>query len=1521
MSIKEDNILTKAINKKISRRSFIKWSSALGATASMSGLVMQAGAKVAGAAGSAVPAAGTGGAVVEWKPTCCLVCHSWCSIAAGIDANGHIRKIEGCGGQPAYYHNSAGVLMDGSTPSKSPAKPLQHLTVKNHGWGGPEEGLGSSLSGAVAVGATTITLADATDHLDGQTITIDSRLATKTDAAAAEGATVIPVADTTGMYVGQKVSIDGGTKVAVTAVNAGVSFSVGAADALGRGGVKNDKTVTKQTTITASGINSITVVDASLLYAGQQITVDGHLATAAKLTGIHLAGVTTITVNSTTGLNANQDITIGGKKYKITGAAPTATTFVITSALAQNHDNGAAVNGRSQTRQIASIASLVVTLDPLSAHVPALTGADLVELAYFPGATVDGTTENVVQASRLVNVITLGTAAKFAHASGDGSKTSNWSGTNVISAKDSTTGNKLQAKGDDANHIPVGEGFLPYAPHNKGRICAKGNDGVEHLYDPDRIKYPLLRVGERGQGLWKKVTWKVALDTIANVLREMAGVMTDVDGGSNGGRGEALQHRLVHWVGRNEHFSPPAFSKTYGTPNHMEHTSICELSRHVAGRTLWGHHWSSVDLQEHSGEAIQDPTYDSANTLTLDRNIHDIDYYIEWGGNPAEAKIPHSSCANHLGDRRRSNMVGYSGATRTSVSGGTVLGRIVTIDVRQSNTAAFSDEYFQVNPGSDGALALFIMYGVLGAAGANADTVRKELDYGHNGGTGGYCYNHPADASNYDDRGRFYYGLFKSEENGLASGQHVPPGKSLESYLFSNAIPTGSKGFAEDLGLASTADMATIGAKVAVITGLSYTGNPATGQIDHLIDVFKTGGANGTVNQPFINVVTDGYRGPCKHTNGTYNYRAIRALQLIAPNYSASTFHAMSNYVPTVYRGGYNAPGAFQSDKNWNPYDHAGGPPKHNGSDKALGDRGSAASAIDVRLPNDEAVGGAEAAPSGKMRIDNWDYELDQTRWRMSYKWVDQNVQCGIRHAIGLHAFTKEGLAAASVFGPYSTYDVDSNGDPAFKVEALLIHKNAPTYSRPQQDLEIEMLTATDKNGDYLLKHFWSIDINMGDGTRFADIVLPDVSYLERYADRSGEGQEFNYRDNFFYRMPVYEFRKSIAGSSTKVPQHMYDSKQVAAIYFELARTIEPGNTTGTKVAPWNGSLYDSWTFDSTDTGSVAGNVAAVKAHLNNGEWAIERKFEIGCSGMMVNAASVAGAASAMDFARTGGMMWNTNDNPAYWRDNGFEGDGGEAKNGDTAARDNGFKMKTMKQALQIYNKVLDDCRDIDGTATSATKSDGKFYGMPVYKPTTLQSSPDFPRSLTTYKISVHTQARTACMPRLNEIVGNSWAVLPSTGQDSSGLYCLADDGSGRKIRNGEVVTVASPSGSITCVAKVTEKARAGCVHISHSQGHQRGIYTIDADEAFLNPHREAYGTYLVDGSVGRTIDRTIYNPAGSPVDDYAIDDVPPSAPGKGTHPNKIILHHVDGAAEGDNYNTDPIGASQGWFGTKVRVY
>ncbi len=49
---------------------------------------------------------------------------------------------------------------------------------------------------------------------------------------------------------------------------------------------------------------------------------------------------------------------------------------------------------------------------------------------------------------------------------------------------------------------------------SRGMLCARGNAGAKIPYDPDRLKYPLMRVGERGEGKWKKISWDEAFDYI-----------------------------------------------------------------------------------------------------------------------------------------------------------------------------------------------------------------------------------------------------------------------------------------------------------------------------------------------------------------------------------------------------------------------------------------------------------------------------------------------------------------------------------------------------------------------------------------------------------------------------------------------------------------------------------------------------------------------------------------------------------------------------------------------------------------------------------------------------------------------------------------------------------------------------------------------------------------------------------------------------------------------------------------------
>jgi thiosulfate reductase/polysulfide reductase chain A len=61
----------------------------------------------------------------------------------------------------------------------------------------------------------------------------------------------------------------------------------------------------------------------------------------------------------------------------------------------------------------------------------------------------------------------------------------------------------------------------PDHPLTKGRMCARGNAGTELLYDPDRLKYPQVRAGQRGEGKFNRVTWDQALDYFAKRLNDI----------------------------------------------------------------------------------------------------------------------------------------------------------------------------------------------------------------------------------------------------------------------------------------------------------------------------------------------------------------------------------------------------------------------------------------------------------------------------------------------------------------------------------------------------------------------------------------------------------------------------------------------------------------------------------------------------------------------------------------------------------------------------------------------------------------------------------------------------------------------------------------------------------------------------------------------------------------------------------------------------------------------------------------
>src|SRR5687767_2138789 len=56
----------------------------------------------------------------------------------------------------------------------------------------------------------------------------------------------------------------------------------------------------------------------------------------------------------------------------------------------------------------------------------------------------------------------------------------------------------------------------PDHPVTKGNICNKVRNMTARLYDPNRLKQPLKRVGPKGEGNFAPISWEEAIDTITS---------------------------------------------------------------------------------------------------------------------------------------------------------------------------------------------------------------------------------------------------------------------------------------------------------------------------------------------------------------------------------------------------------------------------------------------------------------------------------------------------------------------------------------------------------------------------------------------------------------------------------------------------------------------------------------------------------------------------------------------------------------------------------------------------------------------------------------------------------------------------------------------------------------------------------------------------------------------------------------------------------------------------------------------
>ena len=78
----------------------------------------------------------------------------------------------------------------------------------------------------------------------------------------------------------------------------------------------------------------------------------------------------------------------------------------------------------------------------------------------------------------------------------------------------------LKTAADGTQEVAYIEGNRDH-PINKGVLCAKGSAGIMQHLSPARLRKPLKRVGPRGSGEFKEISWDEALETAVSWLKPL----------------------------------------------------------------------------------------------------------------------------------------------------------------------------------------------------------------------------------------------------------------------------------------------------------------------------------------------------------------------------------------------------------------------------------------------------------------------------------------------------------------------------------------------------------------------------------------------------------------------------------------------------------------------------------------------------------------------------------------------------------------------------------------------------------------------------------------------------------------------------------------------------------------------------------------------------------------------------------------------------------------------------------------
>ncbi|WP_024954155.1 molybdopterin-containing oxidoreductase family protein [Sulfurospirillum arcachonense] len=198
-----------------------------------------------------------------------------------------------------------------------------------------------------------------------------------------------------------------------------------------------------------------------------------------------------------------------------------------------------------------------------------------------------------------------------------------------------------------------------------GGLCGRGRAAMGTLYDPDRIKTPLIRIGKRGEGKFRQASWDEALNMVSDKMKSLAA------------KGD---QKSLAYLPRfsSAPLMDAEFFKLYGTPNKVGYGDTCFANGLTVGLT------SIIGGKLDSG-------IPSVGTGTLSPDYENAKYGVLLQRNPGGGLVCHA-WGNMFGRGKRNGM------------------QLTVVDPRKPSEAGESDtEWLSIRPGTDAAFLLGLM--------------------------------------------------------------------------------------------------------------------------------------------------------------------------------------------------------------------------------------------------------------------------------------------------------------------------------------------------------------------------------------------------------------------------------------------------------------------------------------------------------------------------------------------------------------------------------------------------------------------------------------------------------------------------------------------------------------------------------------------------------------------------------------------------------------------------------------------